>query len=191
MEANYFTILYWFCHTSTWIHHGRTRVPHPDQLTSNSLRFWGLKIVLAFFSWGQHWGPCYWNLIYIHWLEKLNSKFICSSTWLSYGKTNVVGNELIWVLKVSFLCYVFIKKRNHWSDKAVNISGKLIQRSQQNQVSLWGYDEDRNKPVSGKLRFITYNPGIQNKSCIFWYRVVPKLGFYVGFFFFLVLIYDY
>ena len=27
MEANYFTILYWFCHTSTWIHHGCTRVP--------------------------------------------------------------------------------------------------------------------------------------------------------------------
>ena len=30
MEANYFTILYWFCHTSTWIRHGCTRVPHPD-----------------------------------------------------------------------------------------------------------------------------------------------------------------
>ena len=29
MEANYFTILYWFCHTSTWIHHGCTHVPHP------------------------------------------------------------------------------------------------------------------------------------------------------------------
>ena len=26
----YFTILYWFCHTSTWIHHGYTRVPHPE-----------------------------------------------------------------------------------------------------------------------------------------------------------------
>ena len=26
----YFTILYWFCHTSTWIHHGCTRVPHPE-----------------------------------------------------------------------------------------------------------------------------------------------------------------
>ena len=26
----YFTILYWFCHTSTWIRHGRTRVPHPE-----------------------------------------------------------------------------------------------------------------------------------------------------------------
>ena len=25
----YFTILYWFCHTSTWIHHGYTCVPHP------------------------------------------------------------------------------------------------------------------------------------------------------------------
>ena len=30
MEANYFTILYWFCHTSLWIRHGRTRVPHPE-----------------------------------------------------------------------------------------------------------------------------------------------------------------
>ena len=30
MEANYFTILHWFFHTSTWIHHGCTRVPHPE-----------------------------------------------------------------------------------------------------------------------------------------------------------------
>ena len=30
MEANYFTILYWFCHTSTWIHHGCTHGPHPE-----------------------------------------------------------------------------------------------------------------------------------------------------------------
>ena len=26
MEANYFTIFCWFCHTSTWIHHGCTCV---------------------------------------------------------------------------------------------------------------------------------------------------------------------
>ena len=26
----YFTILYWFCHTSTWIHHGCSRVPNPE-----------------------------------------------------------------------------------------------------------------------------------------------------------------
>ena len=26
----YFTILYWFCHTSTWICHGCTRVPNPE-----------------------------------------------------------------------------------------------------------------------------------------------------------------
>ena len=25
-----FTILYWFCHTSTWIRHRCTRVPHPE-----------------------------------------------------------------------------------------------------------------------------------------------------------------
>ena len=26
----FFTILYWFCHTSTWICHGYTCVPHPE-----------------------------------------------------------------------------------------------------------------------------------------------------------------
>ena len=26
----YFIILYWFCHTSTWIHHGCTHVPNPE-----------------------------------------------------------------------------------------------------------------------------------------------------------------
>ena len=30
MEVNYFTILYWFWHTLTWIHHGCTRVTHPE-----------------------------------------------------------------------------------------------------------------------------------------------------------------
>ena len=30
MEANYFTILYWFCHTSTRIRHGCTRVSNPE-----------------------------------------------------------------------------------------------------------------------------------------------------------------
>ena len=30
LEANYFTILYWFCHISTRICHGCTRVPHPE-----------------------------------------------------------------------------------------------------------------------------------------------------------------
>ena len=29
----YFTILYWFCHTSTWICHGRRRIPHPEPLS--------------------------------------------------------------------------------------------------------------------------------------------------------------
>ena len=33
MELNYFTILYWFCHTSTCIHHMCTCVPHPEHLS--------------------------------------------------------------------------------------------------------------------------------------------------------------
>ena len=30
MYLFYFTILYWFCHTSTCIHHRCTHVPHPE-----------------------------------------------------------------------------------------------------------------------------------------------------------------
>ena len=30
MEVNYFTILYWFCHTSIWIRHRYTHVPYPE-----------------------------------------------------------------------------------------------------------------------------------------------------------------
>ena len=33
MEANYFTLLYWFCHTLTWICHRCTCVPHPGPLS--------------------------------------------------------------------------------------------------------------------------------------------------------------
>ena len=29
-ELHYFTILYWFCHTLTWIRHGYTCVSHPE-----------------------------------------------------------------------------------------------------------------------------------------------------------------
>ena len=28
--GSYFTVLYWFCHTSTWICHVCARVPHPE-----------------------------------------------------------------------------------------------------------------------------------------------------------------
>ena len=37
----YFTTLYWFCHTLTWIRHGCTCVPHPEPLS--------------------HLPPCPWN----------------------------------------------------------------------------------------------------------------------------------
>ena len=33
MEVNYFTILYWFCHTSTWILHRCTHASHPEPLS--------------------------------------------------------------------------------------------------------------------------------------------------------------
>ena len=33
LEANYFTILYWFCLTSTWFRHRCIRVPNPEPLS--------------------------------------------------------------------------------------------------------------------------------------------------------------
>ena len=33
LEVNYFTTLHWLCHTSTWIHHRYTHVPHSEPLS--------------------------------------------------------------------------------------------------------------------------------------------------------------
>ena len=38
MEVNYFTVLCWFCHTSTWIHHRCTCVPNPEPSSHLPLR---------------------------------------------------------------------------------------------------------------------------------------------------------
>ena len=63
----YFTILYWFCHTSTCIHHGCTCVPHPElpsHLPPHTITLWRtvwrflkkmdtffLKIILLIYFW--------------------------------------------------------------------------------------------------------------------------------------------
>ena len=43
LEANCFTILHWFCHTSTWIHHGCTRVPNPELPSHLPPQLWWFK----------------------------------------------------------------------------------------------------------------------------------------------------
>ena len=47
MEANYFTILYWFCHTSTWICHGCTCVPN-NFYNTKQLSFWNAFFFLTY-----------------------------------------------------------------------------------------------------------------------------------------------
>ena len=53
MEANYFTIVWWFLHTLTWISHGCTWVPHPEppptSLTSTS-QIKSRELILFVFS---------------------------------------------------------------------------------------------------------------------------------------------
>jgi len=54
LEANYFTILYWFCHTSTWIRQGYTCVPNQSTLKEISpgcsLEEMMLKLKLEYFG---------------------------------------------------------------------------------------------------------------------------------------------
>ena len=45
MEANYFTILYWFCHTLRWIRHGCTCVHHPEPLPAPSHPIWVIPVL--------------------------------------------------------------------------------------------------------------------------------------------------
>ena len=53
----YFTILYWFCHTLTWIHHGCTCVPH-SETPPTSLPIPSLSVVSVHWLWV----PCF-----MHW----------------------------------------------------------------------------------------------------------------------------
>ena len=39
-----FTILYWFCHISTWIHHRYTRVPHPEPSSFPMPSLWVIPV---------------------------------------------------------------------------------------------------------------------------------------------------
>ena len=41
----YFKILYWFCHTSTWIHHRCTHVPNPEPPPPTSLPILSLWVI--------------------------------------------------------------------------------------------------------------------------------------------------
>ena len=41
----YFTILYWFCHTSTWIQHRCTRVPNPEPPPTSPTHTPSLRVI--------------------------------------------------------------------------------------------------------------------------------------------------
>ena len=56
MEVNYFTILYWFCHTSTWIRHRCTRVPHPEPPAHLPPGFNSLSVFSQYSVWNLK--PC-------------------------------------------------------------------------------------------------------------------------------------
>ena len=59
----YFTILYWFCHTSTWIHHRCTRTVVLEKTLDSPLDCKEIKSVHSKGdqSWVFHWKNWYWS----------------------------------------------------------------------------------------------------------------------------------
>ena len=93
MEANYFTILYCFCHTATWICHGCTCVPHPEPPShlppqyfadkgpfSQSYGFSSSHVWMWELDYKESWAPknwCFWTVVLEKTLESpLDSKEI-------------------------------------------------------------------------------------------------------------------
>ena len=50
-----FTILYWFCHISTWIHHRYSRVPHPEPSSLQVPSLWVIPVLHHQASSIMHW----------------------------------------------------------------------------------------------------------------------------------------
>ena len=95
LEVNYFTMLYWFCHTSTWIRHRYTRVPHPQSPSLHPLRTIPLGRPSAPAPSIQYHAWCFWTLV----LEKtLESPLDCKEiqpvhskgdqSWVFFGRTD-------------------------------------------------------------------------------------------------------
>ena len=75
----YFTILYWFCHTLTWIHHGFTRVSHPEppsHLPPNPIPLGhpsALALSTLYHASNQDWQFVSHVIIYMFWCHSLIS----------------------------------------------------------------------------------------------------------------------
>ena len=75
MEANHFTILWWFCHTLTWISHGCTCVPHPEP-PPTSIPIPSLWVIPVH----QSWAPCLMQETFL-----LKKKFKKKENIISYN----------------------------------------------------------------------------------------------------------
>ena len=106
-----FTILYWFCHTLTWIHHGCIQAPNPESPSHLSSHIISLdhphapapsilypvsNIDWHFVSYMIVWGLHVWELMYTR------GRFMSM-----YGKTNTVLQRILWNTFEFFLIFIF------------------------------------------------------------------------------------
>ena len=107
MEANYFTVLHWFCHTSTWICHGCTRVPHPEPPSYLPPHGFSVNSIMSsasrdnFTSSFSVWIPFISFLFQLLWLGLL---ILC---WIKVGRVGILVLFLILEEMLSaFHCWV-------------------------------------------------------------------------------------
>ena len=108
MEVNYFTILYWFCYTSTWIRYRYTCVPHPEPpnlLPPHTISLGLFSIITE--KWRPYLSPLFFSSIlcfittistaYIkHFLDRCSftSFFTDSSFYITYSYSNTCPTYL-------------------------------------------------------------------------------------------------
>ena len=117
MEDNYFTILYWYCHTLTWICHGCTCVPNPEPPSHLLLHTIPLghrstpAPGILYHSWNLDWRFISYMILYI--FHKLFSYFK-KVTKVTNNKKREKGENSIFLLlrNVFWQLYLTISYKN-------------------------------------------------------------------------------
>ena len=105
-----FTILYWFCHISTWIHHRYTRVPHPEP---------SFLLLPHTIPLGRPSSPA----PSIQWFWSINSLQVYSlSSSLSWAHFLIPGIFLIIYVMEMAMKLFWIPQYLHWSDSKIEES---------------------------------------------------------------------
>ena len=114
--------MYWFCHTSTWIHHGCTRVPNPEppsHLPPHTILLGHPSAPAPSILYPAPWLTLNVKAI-IHSWDKAPFVIMCHlfmCCWICFAKVLIVGGICLWQLWLyNFLVIFFLENmmRFYW-----------------------------------------------------------------------------